>query len=138
MHLLITSSCRSYRTDRLVSRGQAKREQKRTFSPCCFSNLYHHAHRSPLSGSAFAARPSHNLVFSILRSFQNRRPTALMTRGCSFDFLIASTERPFLCWAASIQIAILHKRPEAGQSCCAVIIHPVHISTLGTLPPSIP
>lgn len=90
-----------------------------TFSPCCFSNLYHHAQRSPLSGSAFAARLSHNLVFSIFRSFQNNLPTALMTSGCSLDFLIASTERPLRCCAASIQIAMLHSKPELGQSCWA-------------------
>lgn len=114
---------------RVSHAGGAKHDSiKRTFSPCCFSNLYHHAHRSPLSGSAFAARLSHSLVFSILRSFQKRRPTALITRGCSFDFLIASTERPFLCRAASIQIAMLQSRPEAGQSCCAAKLYHGHIS----------
>lgn len=100
-HLAITSSCSSC-TKKQVDQDQrrpvkAARMLSLTFVPCCFSNFNHQAQRSPLSLSAPTALLIHNLAFSILRSFINSRPTALMTRGCSDDFLMASTERPLRC-----------------------------------------
>lgn len=100
---------------------QRMRWMRRTFVPCCRSNLSHHAQMSPQVSAgcslAATARPNQSRAFSILRSVQNSRATLHSTHGSFPAFRSASADRALRVGRGSDQIANDHSRPDVGHSC---------------------